>query len=184
MREFHPGRQHLGFPVRLRTHGNCHMLLWRVSVLKKRWQIKGKEGHRGGMVPNIALQHLWSFARSQVLLSGPLHAEPFCHPDVKIPAGDHPSMPNLDFLQAVVNSVSYPRCFSFDWYSREWPLADQGDKYFFNHLGGLQPQCFNMSSLVWNASSFLCEACWAILKPFITPVKMIKNTNKKPHDSM
>lgn len=66
------------------------------------------------MVPNIALQQLWSFGRSQVLLSGPPRAGPFCHPDVKIPAGDHASMSNLDLLQAVVTSVSYPHCFSFD----------------------------------------------------------------------
>ena len=119
--------------------------------------------------------------RSLVLLSRPPHAGPFCRPDINIPAGDQPCMPNfsLDFLQGVATSISYPHCFSFDWYSREWPLADQGDKYFFNWLGGLEPQHFNMSSLVWNACSLLCEACWAILKLFITPVKMIKNTNKK-----
>lgn len=149
MREFHPGRQHLGFPVWLRTrcgrtHGNCHVLLWRISVLKKRWQIKGKMGHREGMGSQhhtAAAMEFQHKCRSLVLLSGPPHAGPFCHPDVKIPAGDQPCMPNLslDFLQGVATSISYPRCFSFDWYSQEWPLADQGDKYFFNCLGGLEP---------------------------------------------
>lgn len=166
MREFHPGRQHLGFPVWLRTrcgrtHGNCHMLLWRIAVLKKRWQIKGKEGHREGM----GFQHHTSAAlefrhkcRSLALLSGHPHTGAFCCPDLKIPAGDQPCMPNfsLDFLQGVATSISYPCCFPFDWYSREWPLADQGDKYFFNWLGGLEPQRFNMIFLVWNAGSLLC----------------------------
>lgn len=113
MRVFHPGRQHLGFPVWLRTrcgrtHGNCHMLLWRISVLKKRRQIKGKEGHREGMGfqhHNAAAMEFQHKLRSLVWLSRPPHAGASCRPDVKIPAGDQPCMPyfSLHFFAEFCN---------------------------------------------------------------------------------